>query len=1328
VSRTLLHRPARVWPQAVPTDDIVVQPPPPRGEPPANQLWLQLLFPLIAGFGSVMFVLFNPQPVFIFIGGAMAIGSVGLGVGIYAQQRSALRHRQRIERERYQRYIRSLVREAKRTARLQDDAGRFIHPDAVGLWAIACQRVRVWERRPGHDDFASARIGQGSVPLATRLVLDPQHDPLADRDPTLLAAAEAVTARHGVVPDQPIVLDLRTHPAVSLIGPGTATRPLARTVVAEWATFCSPDDLLVAVCYPPEAAAAWEFAKWLPHTDLDGVALLCDDGARLAELLAGEVAGRRERARRRTGLLLDDRKDDESQRHLLVIVDGFSASSAVARLDMLTELAERAGEMASSVVFLVESQRDEPPAVDVRVHAHTNGTFLVEGAYGGRLAGRSDGTDPLLVEAIARQVCPLRLGDRETRVALTETCRLVDLLGATSARDLDPVALWLSRPGRDTLRVPIGMNADGRPECLDLKEAGLGGMGPHGLLVGATGSGKSELLRTLVTALALTHPPDELGFVLVDFKGGAAFAGLAGLPHVAGMITNLADDLAMVDRMYAALFGEQQRRQRLLRKAGNLDSVREYQRRRAAGQLPDAEPLPYLLIVVDEFGELLASRPDFIDLFVAIGRVGRSLGMHLLLASQRLEEGRLRGLESHLSYRICLRTFSGMESQAAIGTQDAYHLPPVPGSAYLKVDTTIYERFKCALASGPDRLPGERTTVDAAPALFTMGAASAPAAESGPTAPDGRSDADGDEDGNRPTEMAVAIERICETGASPVHQVWLPPLIAELPLDRLLPECGWHPVRGLQALGWRQLGSLSVPIGLIDLPESQAQSLHLLDFTGPGGHLVVVGAPQTGKSTLLRTLLVTLVVTHTPDEVHVYAIDYGGGSLFALRGAPHVGDVCGRLEPDKVRRTINDVWSLIDEREARFRDSGVDSPATLRQRRADGSLPAGDYSDVLLLIDGWGPVREEIGDLEDEILDIAARGLRVGVHLVLTANRWYEVRANLRDNIGGRLELRLNEPAESEIDRRAAAGIPVGAPGRALTADRHHLQVALPALGGSVEELAEAAARGWRGHPAPLVRLLPPLVTIDSLPGPGRDTAEGVPVGIDEFELAPVYLDIDGSDPHFLVLGDSESGKTTFLRSLIAAIQARKGADRAMFLVIDYRRTLLDAVRPEHLWAYCGAAQAVVPAVNELTEGIVERLPPFDLAPGAIAKRNWWTGPDIYVVADDYDLVATQSNNPVLPLVDLLPQGRDIGLHVILARRVGGMARSGFDPLLSRVRELHSPGLILSGDPGEGPLIGTHRATGQPAGRGLLIRRKQRPLLVQTVDVTAPTLAERAAS
>ena len=294
----------------------------------------------------------------------------------------------------------------------------------------------------------------------------------------------------------------------------------------------------------------------------------------------------------------------------------------------------------------------------------------------------ADQCDLATAEAFARRLAPLHTvttgpdgGRRAARSPVPPTSWTC-WAWATSTPST-PTPPGGTRPARDRLRVPIGVGEGGATVHLDIKESAQQGMGPHGLVIGATGSGKSEFLRTLVLGLAMTHSPEQLNLVLVDFKGGATFAGMSEMPHVSAMITNLAQELTLVDRMQDALSGEMIRRQELLREAGNFASVRDYEKARAAGE--DLDPLPSLFIVVDEFSEMLSAKPEFIDLFVAIGRLGRSLGLHLLLASQRLEEGRLRGLESHLSYRVGLRTFSAGESRSVLGVPDAYELPPIPG-------------------------------------------------------------------------------------------------------------------------------------------------------------------------------------------------------------------------------------------------------------------------------------------------------------------------------------------------------------------------------------------------------------------------------------------------------------------------------------------------------------------------------------------------------------------------------------------------------------------------------------------------------------------------
>lgn len=857
----------------------------------------------------------------------------------------------------------------------------------------------------------------------------------------------------------------------------------------------------------------------------------------------------------------------------------------------------------------------------------------------------------------------------------------VDTLGLADLLEEDPASVsparWSQRPAERALVTTLGTTTEGERFRLDLREAALGGHGPHGVLIGATGSGKSELLRTLLAGLVADHSPEELALVLVDFKGGATFAPLADLPHVAGVITNLADDLAMIDRMQAAIEGEMRRRQQLLHDAGDLPSVHAYNRARTRGA--DLPPLPALLLVVDEFSELLATRPEFIDVLGTIGRVGRSLGVHLLLASQRLEEGRLRGLDSHLRYRIGLRTFNASDSRAVLGTPEASRLPSVPGTGYVKLDEE-FVRIQCAYVSA------EATEDDR-------------------------------------TELDLLVERLRDA-APKVHQVWLPPLPPAISLGELVGGLVEDPQRGLVPPHWPGIGRLTVPIGVVDRPAEQTQSVHALDLRGAAGNVAIVGAPQTGKSTALRTLLCSLELTHTPTEVQVYAIDHGGGALDALAGLQHVGAVAGRRGAELTARIVRHVQGILALRERRFAELHIDSAATLRARRAAGELPDEVFGDVILAIDGWGSLRQAEPELEPAVTDLATRGLGFGVHVILTANRWVELRPALRDGFGGAIELRLTDPIESSVNRRAAATVPIDRPGHGLSLDGHHLQVALPRIDGlrsvdiaeGVRDLVRQVAAAWRGPVAPPVKLLPEKVTFADLPAPGEDLEAGVPIGISEIDLGPLYLDLTGPDPHFLVLGDGGSGKTSVLSTFLTGLVARCTPEEARVIVIDYRRTLLEVVPDSHLLAYAGAGPAAAENAGRLRDTLLKRVPGPGVTAAQLRGRSWWSGPELYLVVDDYDLVVNPSGNPLATLTEFLAQGRDLGLHVLLARRSAGMNRA-FEPFLQRLRELGSPGLLLSSDPLEGPLLGGVRGEGQPPGRGTLVRRGASPALVQTAWV-----------
>lgn len=1297
----------------------------------AGAMQLMLFLPMMLGMGAMSFVYIGRGGgAMTYVFGALFVSSmVGMIVMSLARGGAAKKAAINEERRDYQRYLGGLRQRVKEIADHQRATLHAAAPRPEDLWAFV-DRGRLWERRRSDPDFAQVRLGTGPQRLVTPLRA-PQTVPLEDLDPVSSTALKHFIRAYATVPDLPVAISLRSFAYVDVSGDRAKVLGAIRAMLAQLATFHSPDDLRIALCVATDRHVDWEWAKWLPHahatptrekasTDATGPArLVADNLTALADLLGPDL-GDRPSFSKSAGMGYD-------YRHVVVVVDGGRTYGDVA-------IAPDGGRHALTVVDVSgEAPLHSPGANTLCLHMSGDRVGMVVGAGDEQrisVLGTPDAFDPVAAEALARQLTPLYTAPAMVAESpMANALSLPGLLGIGDPRDLDTGITWQRRPPRNRLRIPLGVDPTGRPVELDLKESAEGGMGPHGLVIGATGSGKSELLRTLVTGLAATHSSETLNLALIDFKGGATFAGMAELPHTCAVITNLSDELPLVDRMGDAINGEVVRRQELLRSAGNYASVRDYEKAREQGA--DLAPLPSLLVIIDEFSELLSSRPDFIDLFVMIGRLGRSLGIHLLLASQRLEEGRLRGLDSHLSYRVGLRTFSASESRSVLGVADAYQLPPVPGSAFLKFDTESLVRLRAAYVSGELPARGESTVlIGTAGHNAVLPFRLAPVEEPEPTMPAITGPIRPVEQAaNGETIMGAMVSRLIGKGPA-AHQIWLPPLDEPPTVDQLLTPLGVDPDRGLCPVGWGGNGRLIVPVAIVDKPFEQRRDLLWADLSGAAGHAIVVGAPQSGKSTLLRSLVSVLALTHTPAETQFFLLDMGGGALGPVAGLPHVSGYATRRDAQRCRRLVAEVVSLLADREQFFAAHGIDSMAAFRQRRAEFTEgeDGREFGDVFLVVDDWTTLRQEYEALEEAVINLAARGLGFGVHVVVSVNWWMGVRAQLRDAIGTRFELRLGDPGDSLMDRRAAQNVPQDAPGRGLTKDKLHFLTALPRIdadqrattvaAGTTDLVAKVKA-AWTGPVAPPVRLLPRQVEHAEVAAMSTATGRAFPLGIAEADLKPVYLDF-ATDPHFLAFGDVESGKSNLLRTIAEGIMARYTAQEAAIIVVDYRRGLLDAVTGDHLLGYAGAEPVLSGLLVEVEQAMRMRLPGPDVTADQLRTRSWWTGPDLFVLVDDYELVSTSGRNPLASLLEYLPQARDIGLHLVVARASGGAGRAMFEPLLQRVRELGSPGLVLSGDKDEGALIGDIKPSQQPPGRGTLARRRLGSSLIQ-VTWTPPT-------
>ncbi|ANI37363.1 type VII secretion protein EccCb [Mycolicibacterium vaccae] len=531
----------------------------------------------------------------------------------------------------------------------------------------------------------------------------------------------------------------------------------------------------------------------------------------------------------------------------------------------------------------------------------------------------------------------------------------------------------------------------------------------------------------------------------------------------------------------------------------------------------------------------------------------------------------------------------------------------------------------------------------------------------------------------------VVLEQLT-TGDNHAYRMWLPPLADPTPVNELIArDYERRPLR--------------IGLGVMDEPRRHRQEVWGIDITTAAGNIAIGGAPQTGKSMLLQTFILSAAASHTPRQIQFYCVDMGGGGLMYIEDLPHVGGVATRAEPDRVNRVVAEVKAVLRQREQTFKQYRVGSMADYRQLREDPEHPvsADAFGDVFLVIDGWPAFAAEFPDLEATVQDIAGQGLAYGVHTMISTPRWTELRARVRDYLGTKIEFRLGDVNETQIDR-ITREIPINRPGRAVSTEKHHLMIGVPRLDGvhSAEALVpamssavqEIAAR--HTEEAPRVRVLPSRIHLQEVdpdpPGPDADyrTRWTIPVGVRESDLTVAHNHMH-TTPHHLIFGAAKSGKTTIAHAIARAICARNSPQQVRFMVADYRSGLLEAVPETHLLPAGGINRnhsVLEESIKALVTNLVKRLPPADLTPSQLRQRSWWSGPDVVLLVDDWHMITAAGGvlSPMAPLAPLLPAAADIGLHLVVTCQMSQASRATMDKFVGTAYGAGTPTMFLSGE------------------------------------------------
>ena len=1205
------------------------------------------------------------------------------------------------ERADYLRYL-SVVRDNVRAqAADQRAALQWSHPEPDALAAMAGTR-RQWERDPHDPDFLVVRTGLADVPLNTTLRVKDAVDEI-DLEPVAHTTLRGLLDVHRTVRDAPIGIDLGKVSRITVLGDPDEVRDALRAWVAQAVTWHDPAVLGVALVSPDLESAHWSWLKWLPHTDVPGLM----DGVGPARYLTTTVEAMR-------GLLaptLDERdvfagNALQAGKHLLVLLDEADADAA--------SLVGRSGIAGVTVMVRSDSEPHREQYSDPeRPILKVSGGQIERWHTGGwqPFVTAADGFSAAQAAHLARRLARWDTNPDQSRTGATGASTFTTLFGIPDASALDVASLWAPRSRDEELRVPIGVTATGEPLIFDLKDEAEGGMGPHGLMIGMTGSGKSQTLMSILLALLTTHSADRLNVIYADFKGEAGADIFRNFPQVVAVISNMAEKRSLADRFADTLRGEVARREQLLKDAGRavqgsaFNSVTEYEAAISAGH--DLAPIPTLFVVADEFTLMLADHPEYAELFDYVARKGRSFRIHILFASQTLDVGRIKDIDKNTSYRIGLKVASPSISRQIIGSEDAFQiesgrehkgegfLVPAPGAHPIKFRSTyvdgIYDPPRSSRSVVVHSVPE--------PQLFTAGWVE--------PAPDTVIVSGEIEDVPPPRKLIATIGDQLANYGPKAPQLWLPPLEDNIALADLLARAE------VAERQWRW------PLGEIDKPFEMRRDALVFDAGTAAGNLLIHGGPRSGKSTALQTFMLSAAALHAPGDVSFYCLDYGGGQLAPMAELAHVGAVATALQPEVIRRTFAELEALLHSRQQR-------GSAGHSGSHQDG------YGEVFLVIDNLYAFSRDNTDtfntrnpLLAKVTELANTGLAYGIHVVISTPNWLEVPLAMRDGLGLRLELKLSDSHDSNVRvagalHRPADAVPADQPGRGLTMAAEHFLFAAPDL----RDIAVLNAR-HSGQHAPVVRLLPtqlPPAALGNLyPAPER-----VVIGQREEDLRPVSVDF-ASHPLMMVFGDSRSGKTTLLRHLIRTIRDNSTEQDVAFTVIDRRLHLVEEpLFPDN--EYTTNIDRVAPAMLGLAALIEKRRPPAGL--NADELRNWtFAGQAHYLIIDDVDQIPDgpavsgpfAGQRPWTPLLGLLAEAGDLGLRVIVTARASGSAHAVMTaPLLRRLNDLQATTVMLSGSPADGGKLRGIRFTRRPAGRAMLLGDGDEPTHVQLVNPLVP--------
>lgn len=1196
---------------------------------------------------------------------------------------------------------------------------------------------RLGERRPEDGDFLNLRLGLGKA--LVNFPIERPEPQVSDDFPKELEFMEIIYRRYSRIDSAPIMARLGYCGSAGISGRREEVLDTARSLIVHACTHHWFDEVKIAVAVTPSSINEWSWTYHLPHYHSGFKVNKVSEDSHNRLPLPGLLSRLEEELQQREQSVIAQKmvnKDGQKGNaliplpRLLVFFDYLPVNFSHPAIQLLLGKGPSLGVIG---IFLTDNETHIPGECGITIkREHAALRYDEVGVRGYHRECFPDSISRPDAELFAQALATVPWPKNEQNFQPPETITFLEMYGVKRVEELKITEWWNGNSPYGYMRAPIGALSGSSQLIFDLNDKD-GAHGPHGLLGGMTGSGKSEVLKAIILSLAVTHHPYDLNFALIDFKGGAAFNELSKLPHTVGVVTDIESNATFAERVIKSLTGEIERRKIVLEEArsafgfgrSHIDEYRE---------LPVRRPLPRLVVIFDEFAEFKQRNPEQSKKLISIARQGRSLGVHLILATQNISAAVDPEILQNSNFRICLKVAEPQDSIQMVGIPDAVNL--TRGRGYFASNTRLL--YQSAFSGALYEAHTESTNFKKIPNIpFTH----RPLPSSNIMTKD-RSSFSG-----KKTEVSAVIDYINQQseklGLKKPSSVWVDPLPERLYLPDVMKKAfsgGWDGEKWQEVKEWDSVRAqdrqLILPVfGLLDQPARQRQIPIQID-EAQGGNLMVFGSAGSGKSTLLRTIVTSIAMSCTPRQAQAYILDYGGqSSLKVLEAFPHVGAVVTRLETERTERLVQLIRSELQRRNRAMRELRVDNWEDYN----NNCEPSEKFPALFLIIDNFRDFKQSFEhEFINEVTRLLSGAQSAGLFLIVATSLQSDVPSDLFANINQRVTFIqavqseyyqiVGFPSDDKLAEDASKGL---RPGRGMSraTPPEEFQAALPTYGDNDKEqtenliqLAETMRSKWKGDLPKPVETLPYLATLhpsDVYPGANTYISN---IGLDFVELQPIGFSLVNDGPTFLIGGVTrQCGKTSLIRTWLLGLSKSYRPDQLKVALIDFHTRTLAPLRHLPIVShYVGNKVGMDELTDYLVNEVEKRQEDIEITymndPDTFdiheVQKLW---PHILVVIDDYDRFFQAIGSPSDQLIEVVQHGSDCGISFIISGKLSDLPNSYSDRFIDRVKK-SGCGVILGGTEGIDEFNNTRRPVGSvpiglPPGRGYMISRGQASMI-----------------